>query len=189
MHRPCSAKLCPCSLKIRRWVTCAPIQFSPPPWHGSSPAPFVCGGAQRGISLATGTFTGESRRKPLGGSRSRKCQNISDLMNYNLAKLDSYAESSLASLWKPLGGSHPRRKPSMQSDSAAPIKSGTSLLKAIIKFHLGGLQAMQAKEGDQIGRPDARQTDKARRAFAGKAIRQGRPRARRAVCFGFAAVA
>ena len=35
-----------------------------PPRHGSSPAPFVCGGAQRGISLATGTFTGESRRNP-----------------------------------------------------------------------------------------------------------------------------
>lgn len=28
------------------------------PSHGSSPPPFVCGGAQRGISLARGFFTG-----------------------------------------------------------------------------------------------------------------------------------
>ena len=35
-----------------------------PPTHGSSPAPNVYGGAQRGISLATGFFTGESTWNP-----------------------------------------------------------------------------------------------------------------------------
>jgi hypothetical protein len=35
---------------------------SSPPRLGSSPVPSVYGGAQRGISLATGFFTGESRR-------------------------------------------------------------------------------------------------------------------------------
>ena len=53
--------------------------FSRPPWHGSSSAPNVCGGAQRGISLATGFFTGESRRNPLGEKTCLKSSNISIL--------------------------------------------------------------------------------------------------------------
>ena len=35
-----------------------------PPWHGSSKVQFVYGGAQRGISLARGFFTGEATWKP-----------------------------------------------------------------------------------------------------------------------------
>lgn len=35
-----------------------------PPWHGSSPTPNVCGGVQRGSSLATGAFTGEASKEP-----------------------------------------------------------------------------------------------------------------------------
>jgi hypothetical protein len=35
-----------------------------PPWHGSSRALFVYGGAERGISLARGFFTGEATWKP-----------------------------------------------------------------------------------------------------------------------------
>ena len=107
---------------------------SPPPWHGSSLALFVCGGAQRGISLATGFFTGESRRNPLRGSRSGKVQDISGLANHDLAKLDSFAEARESSLRKPLGGSHPNRKPPLQcdnpwSESAAPIERGTCIGK------------------------------------------------------------
>ena len=70
------------------------IYLRPPPRHGSSPAQNVCGGAQRGISLAAGFFTGESTRKPLGGNQSSKRQYISGLGNHDLAKLDSFAEST-----------------------------------------------------------------------------------------------
>ncbi len=35
-----------------------------PPWHGSSLAQSVYGGAERGISLARGFFTGEATWKP-----------------------------------------------------------------------------------------------------------------------------
>ena len=38
--------------------------YAIPPRYGSSPALNVCGGAQRGGSLATGFSTGESRWKP-----------------------------------------------------------------------------------------------------------------------------
>lgn len=72
-----------------------------PPRHGSSRAPFVCGGAQRGGSLATGIFTGEARRNPLGGSQTRKRQDIRCLGNHDLAKLDSFAEAREATWWKP----------------------------------------------------------------------------------------
>jgi hypothetical protein len=47
----------------------------PPPWHGSSPAQFVCGGAQRGVSLARGFFTGEATWKPpWSGSKNKVLQ-------------------------------------------------------------------------------------------------------------------
>jgi len=77
-----------------------------PPWHGSSPAPNLCGGAQRGISLATGFFTGESRRKPLGARSGKKRLVIKGLRNHDLGVLDSFAEARESSLRKPLGGSH-----------------------------------------------------------------------------------
>ena len=73
----------------------------PPPRHGSSPAPNVCGGAQRGVSLATGFFTGESKRNPLRGSHLSKLQYINDLLNHDLGVLDSFAESRESTLRKP----------------------------------------------------------------------------------------
>ena len=109
------------------------------PWHGSSLAPFVCGGAQRGISLATGTFTGESRRKPPAARFWEKRLNIKGLRNHDLGALDSFAESRESSLWKPL-----RRKPASGSQLArhlqnsgltrdgeafAPRQTGTSLVR------------------------------------------------------------
>ena len=80
---------------------------SSPPRHGSSPAPNVCGGAQRGISLATGTFTGESTRNPLAVGFWEKRLIIKGLRNHGHGALDSFAESSL---WKP-----PCRKPAAGS--------------------------------------------------------------------------
>jgi hypothetical protein len=68
----------------------------PTPSHGSSPAPFVYGGAQRGISLAGGFLTGESRWKPLRGRQQKKCCYISGLTNHDLEMLDSFEESSIA---------------------------------------------------------------------------------------------
>ena len=110
-----------------------------PPWHGSSPARFVCGGAQRGISLAAGTFTGESRRKPPAARFWKKRLIIKGLRNHDLGALDSFAESRESSLWKP-----PRRKPASGSQLArhlqnsglirdgeafAPRQIGTSLVR------------------------------------------------------------
>ena len=43
---------------------CVSIQRVPPPPNGSSPALNVCGGAERGIPLAPGFFTGESTWNP-----------------------------------------------------------------------------------------------------------------------------
>ena len=77
-----------------------------PPWHGSSPARFVCGGAQRGISLAPGFFTGESRRNPLDGNLTRKYQDISSLANHDFGLLDSFVKSTKSSLPNPLGQIH-----------------------------------------------------------------------------------
>ena len=71
------------------------------PSYGSSPAPSLCGGAQRGVSLATGTFTGESRRNPLGGSQWNKCCHFNGLPNHDLGVLDSFAEARESSLRKP----------------------------------------------------------------------------------------
>ena len=76
--------------------------FNPtPPWHGSSPGPFVCGGAQRGISLATGFFTGESTRNPLGGNPRGKYHDFSGLDNHDFGLLDSFPKSTKSSLANP----------------------------------------------------------------------------------------
>ena len=75
-----------------------------PPWHGFSPAPFVCGGAQRSVSPATGFFTGESRRKPPATRFWKKRLIIIGLRNHDFGALDSFAESRESSLWKPLRG-------------------------------------------------------------------------------------
>jgi hypothetical protein len=61
-----------------------------PPRHGSSSASNVCGGAQRGISLATGTFTGESRRNPPAARFWKKRLIIKDLRNHDLGVVDSF---------------------------------------------------------------------------------------------------
>ena len=89
-----------------------------PPWHGSSPALFVCGGAQRGISLATGTFTGESRRKPPAARFCKKRLIIKGLPNHDLGALDSFAESRESSLRKP-----PCQKPASGSHLSEAIES------------------------------------------------------------------
>ncbi len=83
------------------------------PSHGSSPALFVCGGAQRDISLATGFFTGESRRNPLGARSGEKRLVIKGLRNHDLGVLDSFSESRESSLWNP-----PRGKPATGSQLA-----------------------------------------------------------------------
>jgi hypothetical protein len=76
------------------------------PSHGSSSGLCVYGGAQRGISLATGFFTGESRRNPLGGNLLLKRQDIRGLGNHDLARLDSFAKSTKSGLPNPLGQIH-----------------------------------------------------------------------------------
>ena len=63
------------------------------PSSGSSPAPNVCGGAQRGVSLATGSFTGEARRKPPCGPEPEILSQISGLRNHDLARVDSRREA------------------------------------------------------------------------------------------------
>ena len=65
-----------------------------PPLAWFLPGPVVCGGAQRGISLASGFFTGESTRNPLGESLPRKSQDISSLDNHDFGLLDSFAKST-----------------------------------------------------------------------------------------------
>lgn len=91
------------------------FSFISPPRHGSSPAPNVCGGAQRGVSLATGIFTGESRRKVLRGNQQSKCWYFRYLGNHDLDLLDSFVEATRAILRKPLRGSHPSGKPPQKS--------------------------------------------------------------------------
>jgi hypothetical protein len=73
-----------------------------PPRHGSSPALFVCGGAQRGTSLATGHFTGESRQKPPAERSQGNRLRIRGLRKHDLGVLDSVAESALHERRKPL---------------------------------------------------------------------------------------
>ena len=90
--------------------------FVAPPWHGSSRAPFVCGGAQRGGSLAEVDFVGESTSNPLGGIQSGKNRYINQLRNHDLAVLDSFAKSTKSSLPNPLGEIHPTK--SSQTEAA-----------------------------------------------------------------------
>lgn len=67
------------------------------------------GGAQRGVSLATGTFTGEARRSPLGGYHLSKLQYINYLPIHDLGVLDSFAESTKSTWWNPLDQTHPAK--------------------------------------------------------------------------------
>ena len=63
------------------------------PSSGSSPAPNVCGGAQRGISLAIWILTGEATRKPPACRSCKKRLIIKGLWNHDLGALDSFGET------------------------------------------------------------------------------------------------
>lgn len=56
----------------------------------------VCGGAQRGGSLASGIFTGEARRKPPCDPEPEFVSQISGLRNHDLAGVDSWREARKA---------------------------------------------------------------------------------------------
>ena len=88
-----------------RWLSYVParahLSGRPPPPDGSSPALFVCGGAQRGVSLATGSYTGEARRKPPARQPREKRLIIKGLRNHDLGALDS-----LRNPGNPVCGSH-----------------------------------------------------------------------------------
>jgi hypothetical protein len=62
-----------CSKNLSLTVSFAPLSTPPSQWFLPGPERLL-GGAQRGVSLATGTFTGESRRNPPAG---RSCLSIS----------------------------------------------------------------------------------------------------------------
>jgi hypothetical protein len=104
------------------WAECI-VQ---PPSLGSSRARSVYGGAQRGISLASGLFTGESTSKPLGQRRPENRLDIRDLRNHDLARVDSSEEASEATGH----GIHPDQihieKPDRRT---APRKSGNALIQ------------------------------------------------------------
>jgi len=63
-----------------------------PPSQWFLPGPEHMRGAQRGVSLATGIFTGESRQRPLCGSHFIKLQCINNLQNHDRSALDSFAD-------------------------------------------------------------------------------------------------
>jgi hypothetical protein len=65
-----------------------PVATPAPPWHGSSRALFVYGGAQRGISLAKVDFVGESTQIHLGMWNLNKLFNISILYDQYFELLD-----------------------------------------------------------------------------------------------------
>ena len=69
------------------------------------------GGAQRGVSLAAGFFTGESRRNPLPEGQFNKLRNINILLNHDLGVLDSFAESRESTFRKPPWPESSQRKP------------------------------------------------------------------------------
>jgi len=79
----------------------APVQTLCPPRDGSSAAPNVWG-AQRVISPATGTFTGETTRNPVLAVSRTNLFNINGLLNHNFGLLDSFMDSALASFRVPL---------------------------------------------------------------------------------------
>ena len=103
---------------LRPEVTLSGAFVCAPLWHGSSPAPFVCGGAQRGGSLAEVDFVGESTSNPLGEIQAGKSRYINMLRNHDLAVLDSFAKSTKSSLPNPLGAIciHPTK--SSQTEAA-----------------------------------------------------------------------
>jgi hypothetical protein len=61
---------------------------------------------ERVLTLATGFFTGESRRKPLGENFSGKSKYIRALANHDFGLLDSFFKSTKSSLPNPLGEIH-----------------------------------------------------------------------------------
>jgi len=71
----------------------------------------VCGGAQRSISLATGTFTGESTRNPPEPHLAKKRYIFNGLRNHDLGLLDSFAEARESTLRKPPLTEATSRKP------------------------------------------------------------------------------
>ena len=82
--------------KAMIWRLTTPLNppiVHPPPSSGSSPALNVCGGAQRDVSLATGTFTGEARRKPPSALMPEFVSQISNLRNHDRAGVDSRREA------------------------------------------------------------------------------------------------
>jgi hypothetical protein len=104
-----------------------------PPRHGSSPAQNVCGGAQRGISLATGFFTGESRRNPLRGIHRSKLLFFNSLQNHDRGVLDSFAESTKSTWWNPPDQIY-RAKSRPPGGIECSASSGTS-----VAAHIAGL--------------------------------------------------
>ena len=93
MHRGTSRVL-PCIAVFRRVYRIARQGLgNASPSSGSSLASNVCGGAQRGGSLASGVFTGEARRKPLCDPEPEFVSQISGLRNHDLTGVDSRREA------------------------------------------------------------------------------------------------
>ena len=93
----------------------------------------VCGGAQRGISLATGFFTGESRRNPLRGIHRSKLLFFNSLQNHDRGVLDSFAESTKSTWWNPPDQIY-RAKSRPPGGIECSASSGTS-----VAAHIAGL--------------------------------------------------
>ena len=88
-------------------------QHMPPGMVPPRSQTYAGGGAQRDGFLASGLFTGESRRNPPAGRSWKKRLVIKGLRNHDRGVLDSFAESREASLRKP-----PCRKPASGSQPA-----------------------------------------------------------------------
>ena len=82
-----------------------------PPRHGSSRALFVYGGAERGISLASGFFTGESTWNPPRQIPTNFRLDISGLRMLASGQVDSSEESRQSSLRNPPWRRNQPRKP------------------------------------------------------------------------------
>ena len=100
------------SVEQQSWASCtaacgamSKLRSGPnaPPYSGSSPAPDVCGGAQRGTSLATGFLTGESSWNPPRGRQPENRLQIKGLRNHELARVASRQESRESTPRKPPG--------------------------------------------------------------------------------------
>jgi hypothetical protein len=105
------------------------------PRHGSSPLQNVCGGAQRSVSLATGHFTGESTRNPPGSNLLTKLLYINTLDNDDLTVLDSFAESTHASLRKPPWMESRTMRISAPPSGTSARGVRTSVMFALFSFH------------------------------------------------------